>query len=100
MCPSPSRLTSTPDSSWSASATAHSYGVAGSRVVPTTTIGAAPAAVMSRAVSVDFAWMPPQPISPHANTSPKVGEASSNAGIWSGTSSAVIANGSSRQLIA
>ena len=38
---------STPDESWSASATAHSYGVAGSFVVPTTTIGAAPSAVIS-----------------------------------------------------
>src|SRR5699024_1171663 len=40
--PSPSRLRSTPESSWSARATACSYGVAGSRVVPTTRIGAAP----------------------------------------------------------
>ena len=37
---------STPESSWEASACAQASGVAGSRVVPTTTIGGAPAASM------------------------------------------------------
>src|ERR1700712_2098294 len=45
--PSPSRVTSTPDWSWWASATACLYGVAGSRVVPTTTIGGAPFAAIA-----------------------------------------------------
>jgi lysophospholipase L1-like esterase len=44
VCPSPSRVISRPDSSSAASPCAHFNGVAGSRVVPMTTIGGAPAA--------------------------------------------------------
>ena len=43
MWPSPLRVTSTADSSCLASDFAHPYGVAGSPVEPTTTIGGAPA---------------------------------------------------------
>ena len=42
VCPSPSWVTRRLSSSWSWSRSAHSYGVAGSRVVPMTRIGAAP----------------------------------------------------------
>ena len=44
--PSPFQPSSTPDFSSRASACAHRYGVAGSRVVPTTRMGGAPAAVI------------------------------------------------------
>src|SRR5688572_3826192 len=43
--PSPWRVIRTPDSSWSASETPHSYGVEGSPVAATTRIGGAPAAI-------------------------------------------------------
>ena len=84
---------STPDSSWSASASAHSYGVAGSRVVPITTIGGAPDPSISIGFSVDSATCPLQPIKPHAKTSPKVGDASWKAGSSSETSRGATALG-------
>ena len=102
VCPSPSRVTSTPDSSWEASASASSSGVAGSRVVPITTIGGAPApSTVSRSRGTSRAGgQLRQPTMLHAKDSPKVGDAFSNSGITAGTSAALNPEGSSRQLIA
>src|SRR6478736_10344017 len=98
--PSPSRRSRTPESSWRARATAQANGVAGSRVVPTTTIGAAP-----------FAWIvgtgwslrgenPRHEVRVQAKTLPKTGEAFSKAGNCDGTRVAGIDQGSSRHEIA
>ncbi len=83
--PSPSREISTPEASCSDSATAHAYGVAGSRVVPVTTIGAAPSPRIVSGFSDDCTSMPRHPTRPQAKTRPKVGEAASKSAYWAGT---------------
>ena len=102
MCPSPSRVTSTPEASCEASACASSSGVAGSRVVPITTMGGAPApSTVSRSCGTPRAGgQLRQPIMAQANDSPKVGEAFSNSGSRAGTSAGLTPVESSRQLIA
>ena len=65
-----------------------------------TTIGAAPSASMVIGFSVEWAGQLRQPTSAQAKTRPKVGEASSKAGISAGTSDGETPDGSSRQLIA
>ena len=76
VCPSPSRATSTPDSSYSAMATDHSNGVAGSRLVPMTRMGAAPSARISSGSYGDSTGQAPQDRRDHAKSRPNVGEAS------------------------
>src|SRR5688572_14987815 len=97
--PSPSRRRSTADSSCEASASAHFIGVAGSRVVPTTRIGAAPSPRTSIGFSVLLPMDPRHDVSDQAKIEPKVGEASSKAGSSAATSPKPTDDGSSRQLI-
>lgn len=72
VCPSPSQVSTRPTPSIEASAAVCSYGVAGSPVVPTTTIGGAPAAL-----PVGYGSRPPghctQPSIPTARAGPKSG---------------------------
>src|SRR3954471_3955956 len=98
--PSPSRRSRTPESSGGARATDQANGVAGSRVVPMTTIGAAPLAWI-----VGTGWSlrgvnPRQEVRLQAKTLPKTGEAFSNAGNCDGTRVAGIDQGSSRHEMA
>src|ERR1700748_927333 len=82
--PSPLRVSRTPESSWWARSTAQWYGVAGSRVVPITTIGAAPRARMSGTFSSLRGVNPWHDVRLHANTLPHTGDAFSNAADWPG----------------
>lgn len=72
MCPSPSQVSTRPTPSIAANRAVCSYGVAGSPVVPTTTIGGAPSAR-----PVGYGSRPPghstQPNIPTARAGPKSG---------------------------
>src|SRR5262249_20788531 len=73
--PSPSYVSSVAEESWEARACAHAYGVAGSRMVPTTRIGAAPAAVMVCGRPVALTGQYAQARSPQARPEPNTGDA-------------------------
>lgn len=69
-CPSPSYVTSVAVLSWAVSFGAHSYGVAGSPLPPTTRIGADPVASTCLASSLPLAYQtrhsPPEPSLPNS----------------------------------
>ena len=69
-----------PEESWAARDWAHLYGVAGSRVVPTTRIGAAPFASMRCGAPVALTGQYAQFRLDQAKPSPKTGEACSKEG--------------------
>ena len=87
----------------SARALAHSYGVAGSRVVPSTTIGFEPVASTSTCGWVDLIGQSVQLSAPQASARPNTGDAFAKRGSESWTSSSVLSSSSSaesRQLMA
>ncbi len=89
------------EESWPARACAQRYGVAGSRVVPTTTMGAAPFASIRRGSPVACTGQYAQFSEAQARPSPKTGDAFSKSGnalrTWSGVSKE---GGRSRQFTA
>src|SRR5699024_426411 len=98
--PSPSRVKSTPEPNWSRRALDHSYGVAGSRVVPTTKIGSASAASISGWGCLASIGHCPHAMVPHAIKEPNTGDVFSNSGITDLTSETLTSSCSSMQLIA
>src|SRR3954451_15497303 len=89
-----------PESSSLARARAQVNGVAGSRVVPTTRIGGAPAACSGRGTRPVLTGQDEHPDNVYAKLAPKVGEAYSNRGMYRGTCELGIESGWSRQLTA
>src|SRR6478609_10765011 len=73
VCPSPSQVIRVALLSCSRSRTEFSYGVAGSRVVPTTTIGPLPSAVIRWGLPTALIGQSPHCCPPQAMSGPQVG---------------------------
>src|SRR5437773_1851745 len=89
-----------PFSSWCARPTAHSYGVAGSRVVPRTMIGFEPAALIWCGLSVGFTGQLTQDADDQAMNSPNRGDAALNSGTFAWSCAIEVKSGRSEQLTA
>src|SRR5690348_4037011 len=96
----PSRVSSTPCDPSQAPDWAHGYGVTGSRVVPTTTIGGAPGACTECGSRVGSAGHTAHTIPPHTRIGPNTGATLAAPAAWVASAPASRGTGWSRQLIA